>query len=164
MAHWGMFEVESAGGDVSAVNPFSGDADPSPILGNLPGSVRHRSRVAGPAVRRGWLEHGPGPDRRRGRDEFVAVAGTSCSICWRPSCAGCVDDHGNEAIFGGSYGWASAGRFHHAQSQMHRFLNCSAATPARVQHLQPRRYRRDLPHVVGDADWRLLRPAPRTGT
>ena len=34
--------------------------------------------------------------------------------------------HGNEAIFGGSYGsygWSSAGRFHHAQSQVHRFLN-----------------------------------------
>ena len=33
-----------------------------------------------------------------------------------------VDTHGNEAIYGGSYGWASAGRFHHAQSQVHRFL------------------------------------------
>ena len=35
-----------------------------------------------------------------------------------------VHTHGNEAIYGGSYGWASAGRFHHAQSQVHRFLNC----------------------------------------
>ena len=35
-----------------------------------------------------------------------------------------MDTHGNEAIYGGSYGWASAGRFHHAQSQVHRFLNC----------------------------------------
>ena len=33
-----------------------------------------------------------------------------------------IDIHGNEAIYGGSYGWASAGRFHHAQSQVHRFL------------------------------------------
>ena len=32
-------------------------------------------------------------------------------------------DFGNQAIFGGSYGWASAGRFHHAQSQVRRFLN-----------------------------------------
>ncbi len=31
--------------------------------------------------------------------------------------------HGNQAIFGGSYGWASAGRFHHAQSHLKRFLN-----------------------------------------
>jgi len=34
------------------------------------------------------------------------------------------DNYGNASIFGGSYGWASAGRFHHAQSQLHRFLNC----------------------------------------
>ncbi len=33
-----------------------------------------------------------------------------------------VDTYGNEALYGGSYGWASAGRFHHAQSQVHRFL------------------------------------------
>jgi biotin/methionine sulfoxide reductase len=36
-----------------------------------------------------------------------------------------VSDHGAQAIFGGSYGWSSAGRFHHAQSQVHRFLNCA---------------------------------------
>ena len=35
------------------------------------------------------------------------------------------DTHGPGAVFGGSYGWASAGRFHHAQSQIHRFLNTS---------------------------------------
>lgn len=34
-----------------------------------------------------------------------------------------VSTHGNQAIYGGSYGWGSAGRFHHAQSQVHRFLN-----------------------------------------
>jgi biotin/methionine sulfoxide reductase len=33
------------------------------------------------------------------------------------------DTHGAGGVFGGSYGWASAGRFHHAQSQLHRFLN-----------------------------------------
>ena len=34
-----------------------------------------------------------------------------------------IAQYGNTAIYGGSYGWASAGRFHHAQSQLHRFLN-----------------------------------------
>ena len=33
------------------------------------------------------------------------------------------DTHGNESIFAGSYGWASAGRFHHASTQLKRFLN-----------------------------------------
>ncbi|MGW8621600.1 hypothetical protein ACWGMN_21665 [Streptomyces albidoflavus] len=29
-----------------------------------------------------------------------------------------VDTYGNEAIYGGSYGWASAGRFHHARARL----------------------------------------------
>jgi hypothetical protein len=32
------------------------------------------------------------------------------------------NDFGNSAIYAGSYGWASAGRFHHAKSQLNRFL------------------------------------------
>jgi hypothetical protein len=31
--------------------------------------------------------------------------------------------YGNTAIFGGSYGWASAGRFHQANFQLYRLLN-----------------------------------------
>ncbi len=34
---------------------------------------RSEARVRRPAVRRGWLEHGPGPDERRGADEFVEL-------------------------------------------------------------------------------------------
>ena len=31
-------------------------------------------------------------------------------------------EHGNAAIMGGSQGWASAGIFHEARAQLHRFL------------------------------------------
>ncbi|GAA4477065.1 molybdopterin guanine dinucleotide-containing S/N-oxide reductase [Rhodococcus olei] len=122
MAHWGMFEAESDGGEVVAVRPFAGDADPSPILANAVGSVRHRSRVGGPAVRRGWLEQGPGPSDRRGADEFVAVSWDELTELLAGELRRVVDTHGNRAIYGGSYGWSSPGRFHHAQSQVHRFL------------------------------------------
>ena len=122
MAHWGMFEAESANGEVTAVHPFAGDADPSPILENAVGSVRHRSRVTGPAVRRGWLEGGPGPSGRRGADEFVAVSWNELTELLAGELRRVVDRHGNRAIFGGSYGWSAPGRFHHAQSQVHRFL------------------------------------------
>ncbi|KUI42704.1 molybdopterin oxidoreductase [Mycobacterium sp. IS-1590] len=110
-------------GDIYAVRPFDGDADPSPLLGNLPGSLRHRSRIATPVVRRGWLRDGPGPTTRRGADEFVAVTWDQLTELLADELRRVVDAHGNEAIFGGSYGWSSAGRFHHAQSQVHRFLN-----------------------------------------
>ncbi|MFC9788467.1 molybdopterin-dependent oxidoreductase [Rhodococcus sp. NPDC127528] len=122
MAHWGMFEAETVAGEVTAVHPYSGDGDPSPILANVVGSVRHRSRVTGPAVRRGWLERGPGPSGARGADEFVAVGWDELTELLASELRRVVDRHGNRAIYGGSYGWSSPGRFHHAQSQVHRFL------------------------------------------
>lgn len=122
LTHWGGFHADVAAGDISAVRPLAGDADPSPLLGNLPGSIRHRSRVTSPAVRRGWLEGGPGPSATRGADEFVAVSWDEVTGLIADELRRVVDKHGNEAIYGGSYGWASAGRFHHAQSQVHRFL------------------------------------------
>lgn len=122
LTHWGAFSADMHAGDIAAVTPFAGDTDPSPLLGNLPGSIRHRSRVASPAVRRGWLEHGPGPSSRRGADDFVAVSWDELTELLADELRRVVDTHGNEAIYGGSYGWASAGRFHHAQSQVHRFL------------------------------------------
>ena len=122
LTHWGAFHAQVADGDITAVQAPAGDADPSPLLGNLPGSLRHRARIAGPAVRRGWLDDGPGPTDRRGADDFVAVSWDELTELLSGELRRVVDTHGNEAIYGGSYGWASAGRFHHAQSQVHRFL------------------------------------------
>jgi len=122
LAHWGAFVADVRDGDIASVRADDGDEDPSPLLGNLPGSLRHTSRVTGPAVRRGWLDDGPGPSSRRGADEFVAVSWDELTELLADELRRIVDTHGNEAIYGGSYGWASAGRFHHAQSQVHRFL------------------------------------------
>jgi len=123
LTHWGAFRAEVDAGEIAAVRPDAADVDPSPLLGNLPGSVRHRARIAGPAVRRGWLRDGPGPSADRGADEFVAVSWDELVELLAGELRRVVDEHGNEAIYGGSYGWSSAGRFHHAQSQVHRFLN-----------------------------------------
>ena len=122
LTHWGAFSAEVADGEITAVTPFPGDTDPSPLLGNIPGSLRHESRITAPAVRRGWLRDGPGPTTVRGADEFVAVGWDEVLDMLAAELRRVVDTHGNEALYGGSYGWASAGRFHHAQSQVHRFL------------------------------------------
>ncbi len=124
LTHWGGFTASIDDGDVASVTPLTGDADPSPALGNLPGSIRHISRITGPAVRRGWLEDGPGPSARRGSDDYVAVTWNELTELTGAELRRVIDTHGNGAVYGGSYGWASAGRFHHAQSQVHRFLNC----------------------------------------
>ncbi|MBB2990185.1 biotin/methionine sulfoxide reductase [Mycolicibacterium iranicum] len=124
LTHWGAFSATVGDGDITSVRPLSGDADPSPALGNLPGSIRHTARITAPAVRRGWLDDGPGPSTRRGADSFVQVSWDDLTELLAGELRRVVDTHGNEAIYGGSYGWSSAGRFHHAQSQVHRFLNC----------------------------------------
>ncbi|BBZ34181.1 molybdopterin guanine dinucleotide-containing S/N-oxide reductase [Mycolicibacterium confluentis] len=122
LTHWGAFHADVADGDITAVTAPAYDTDPSPLLDNLVGSIRHRSRVAAPAVRRGWLEHGPGPTGARGSDEFVELSWPELTEVLATELRRVVDRYGNEAIYGGSYGWSSAGRFHHAQSQVHRFL------------------------------------------
>ena len=122
LTHWGAFHAAIEDGDIASVTAPAGDADPSPLLGNLPGSVRHRSRIAGPAVRRGWLDDGPGPTTSRGAEKFVSVSWDELTELLAGELRRVIDTYGNEAIYGGSYGWASAGRFHHAQSQVHRFL------------------------------------------
>ncbi len=151
-AHWGTFVAEvSADGRLLDVRPHADDPDAAPAIGNVADANRSRARVAQPAVRRRWLENGPGPDDRRGDpdDEYV-------ELDWDAAldlAAGELDrvrtDHGNEAIFGGSYGWASAGRFHHAQSQLHRFLNRIGGYTRSVDDYSRGASLVTLPHLIG---------------
>ena len=59
-----------------------------------------------------------------------------------------VREHDNTSIYGGSYGWASAGRFHHAQSQLHRFLNCIGGCTRSVNSYSTAAAQVILPHVA----------------
>jgi biotin/methionine sulfoxide reductase len=58
-------------------------------------------------------------------------------------------DHGSRAIYAGSYGWASAGRFHHAQSQVHRFLNVTGGYTRSVNTYSFAAAEVIVPHVTG---------------
>src|SRR5690606_19292259 len=59
---------------------------------------------------------------------------------------------GNRAILGGSYGWASAGRFHHAQSQLHRFLNLAGGYVSHSDTYSLGAGRVIMPHIVAPMD------------
>jgi biotin/methionine sulfoxide reductase len=151
-AHWGAFSVRWSHGQL-AVRPHPADPDPSPMLGNFPAALRHPARIARPMVRRGWLEHGPGRTDRRGRDEFVAVPWDRVLDLVAAELARVRDAHGLDAIFGGSYGWSSAGRFHHTQGQVHRFLNTVLGGCVRsVNSYSAGASTVILPHILGPAD------------
>ncbi|MDQ2682382.1 MAG: molybdopterin-dependent oxidoreductase, partial [Chloroflexota bacterium] len=122
-SHWGAFEAVVENGSVTGVVPWAGDQHPSPLLANIPGSTEHKARISQPHVRAGWLRDGSGPSDRRGSDELVPVSWDEALDLAATELRRVIEAHGNRAIYGGSYGWSSAGRFHHAQSQLHRFLN-----------------------------------------
>ena len=151
-SHWGAFGVRrDADGTVHAV-PHPADPAPSPLLRGVPGALRHPTRVRRPAVRRGWLEHGPGPTGRRGAEPFVELDWPEALDLVAAELARVRYEFGNQAVFGGSYGWASAGRFHHAQSQLHRFLAQFGGYTGSRNSYSLGTSLVLLPHVVGDAE------------
>jgi biotin/methionine sulfoxide reductase len=150
-SHWGAFGVRAGPDGQVTVTAHPGDPAPSPLIGNVPGGLRHQTRVARPAIRRGWLRDGPGPGDRRGRDPFVEVDWDTAVDLLAGELTRVRSQHGNEAIFGGSYGWASAGRFHHAQSQLHRFLGLFGGYTSSRNTYSYGTSQVLLPHLVGDA-------------
>jgi biotin/methionine sulfoxide reductase len=150
-SHWGAYRVQAGPDGEIVVTPHPEDPAPSPLLGNIPGALRHATRVRRPAVRRGWLEHGPGPSDRRGHDPFCEVSWDKALDLVAAELARVRGTYGAEAIFGGSYGWASAGRFHHAQSQLHRFLALGGGYVASRNTYSLGTSEVLLPHLVGGA-------------
>ena len=149
-SHWGVFSARWHNEQLE-VQPYPGDPDPNGVIDNFPAALRHRARIKQPMVRRGWLENGPGPDDRRGRDEFVPMAWDAVLDRLGDELGRVRDDFGPGAVFGGSYGWSSAGRFHHAQSQVHRFLNTTLGGYVRsVNSYSSGASSVLLPHVLGD--------------
>ncbi|MEO3795373.1 molybdopterin-dependent oxidoreductase [Nonomuraea sp. B10E15] len=147
-SHWGAFRARISGDDL-AVTPHELDARPSPLLGNLSGAHNHPARVLQPMVRRGWLADGPGPSSARGQDEFVRVDWPDLTAILATELERVITEYGNAAIFGGSYGWGSAGRFHHPQSQVHRFLNTIGGFTRSVNTYSTGASSVILPHVLG---------------
>jgi len=147
-AHWGAFSVLVRDREIEIL-PHPRDPDPSVLLGNIPASVSHKARVAQPMIRRGWLEDGPRPDGRRGIDEFVPIAWPEALDRVAAELDRVYTAHGPRAVFGGSYGWASVGRFHDAQHQLHRFLNLTGGFVRSVNSYSSGAASVLLPHVIG---------------
>ncbi|NWK97838.1 Asp-tRNA(Asn)/Glu-tRNA(Gln) amidotransferase GatCAB subunit C [Sphingobium lactosutens] len=150
-AHWGVYEV-SPGEDGAPLrlSPLRNDPDPNPIgLDQLHDDVA-RLRIARPAVRKGWLENRARTGR--GEEPFVDLPWDEALDIVAAEIARVRRDYGHHAIFGGSYGWASAGRFHHAQSQLHRFYNMLGGYVRSVDSYSLGAGRVLMPHVATSMD------------
>jgi len=162
--HWGLREiVEDAGGPV--LRPVAEDPHPNAIGLDQLSPALPSLRVRRPAVRESWLRGGPGTaGDKRGGGPFVEVEWDRALDLVAAELDRVRRIHGNGAIYGGSYGWASAGRFHHAQSQVHRFLNTIGGYVAHRNSYSLGAAHVILPHVVigmgtlmeAHTDWQTL--------
>jgi len=114
--------------------------DPTPRINPVTSPMRSMTKGLGrPPCRKGWLGTRQGwlPANLRHRPFlFACPMGRGAQIWPARKSNASVDHIANAAIFGGSYGCVSAGRFHHAKSQLpavseHR----SGALPTQVHTL-----------------------------
>jgi len=161
LTHWGAFEAVSDGERLTEVRPWRGDPEPVPLIGNVASAQHHPARLTWPYVRKGWLDHGPGAPGR-GDEPFVPVPWDTALDLLAGELRRVYRDHGAQAVYGGSYGWASAGRFHHAQSQVHRFLNCLGGYVRHVNSYSLGTSTVLLPYVIADVDVLLTRATAKS--
>ncbi|MGI3163773.1 molybdopterin-dependent oxidoreductase [Pseudooceanicola sp. 200-1SW] len=154
VTHWGSFRAEMEGGCPRRLVPLAQDPAPSPLGQSMIEGLDAPARILRPAVRASFLAareagrivpEGPG----RGREPFVELPWDEALDLAAAEIDRVRTQHGNRALYGGSYGWGSAGRFHHAQSQVHRFLNSVGGYTRSVQTYSYAAGETILPHVIG---------------
>lgn len=121
-SHWGVYSVVTDdGGAIVETTPFAADPHPAPLIKGLPEIVRGPLRIEQPHIRAGFLTKDRGS--RRGGDAFVPVSWDEALDLVAAELVRVKTQFGNEAIYGGCTGWASAGILHAAPTLLSRFLN-----------------------------------------
>ena len=121
---WGTYDAEVRNGRLKRLNDYANDPAPSIIGAGLVDAIDDEARIRRPMVRKSFLEKGSNSNKsERGSESFVPVSWETALDLAASEIDRVRRQHGNKSIFASSYGWASSGRFHHAQSQIHRFMN-----------------------------------------
>ena len=148
-SHWGLFDAEVEHNRVVGVRAFAADPHPSPIINTIPSAVHAASRIERPMVRQGWLAHGARATARGAASSPLwRCPGMRHSIWSLRNSSGSSQTYGNEAIYASS-GWASAGVFHNAPTQLYRFLNGFGGFVSQVTNYSFGAASVIVPHVVG---------------
>ena len=148
--HWGTYHARVKNGRLIDMQPFAEDTDPNEIGRGIVDVIDNPARITAPMVRKSWLETGPGSaPEKRGHDPFVEIDWPHANKLVAAELDRVIKQFGNESIFAGSYGWASAGRFHHAPGQLHRFLNCLGGYTKSVNTYSFAAAEVIVPHVIG---------------
>lgn len=150
LAHWGAFTAVVEDGRLVRCEPFEADPQPSAMLQSVAPMVYSDRRIQRPAIRRSWLAQREKSDGSlRGRDDFVEVGWDEALDLVASEVARVRAEHGAQGVFAGSYGWSSAGRFHHARTQVRRFYYSGGGCVDQTGNYSWGTAQFLLPHVIG---------------
>lgn len=150
LSHWGAFTAVVQDGRVARCEPSAHDLNPSPMIDAIPAMVHSPLRIARPAVREGWLrQRGRSDGAQRGAERFVEVSWETALGLVAGELSRVRAEHGAQGIFGGSYGWSSAGRVNHARTLLRRFLFAGGGCVDQVGNYSWGAAQTFLPHVIG---------------
>ena len=148
---WGTYDAEVEGGRLKQLNDYAADPAPSIIGAGLIDAIDDKVRVRRPMVRKSFLEKGLCSNKSdRGSEPFVAVSWDKALDLAASEIDRVRKHHGNKSIFASSYGWASSGMFHHAQSQIHRFMNLAGGYVRHKNSYSHAAAEVTLKHIVAD--------------
>ena len=150
-SHWGFFDAVVRDGRFVEARPFAHDPAPARLIAATPETVHSPARIDRPHIRKGWLE-GRRAGHARGGDPFIPVSWDRVTRILAEEVARTRAEHGANSIFGGSYGWSSAGRFHHARTQLQRYLALGGGFTTSVNAYSYATAQALLPHVLGDVE------------
>lgn len=153
LSHWGAFEADVSNGRLIAATPLKGSGADPDMIGALPQLVYSDKRIDRPHVREGWLQNREQSDGSlRGQDRMVPVSWDTALQLVAEELVRVRTDHGHKALFAGSYGWSSAGRFHHARSQVRRFFGAFGGYTDQVSNYSWGAAQFLLQHALGSHD------------
>ena len=160
-SHWGSYYAKVKNGKLIALEPYEKDLDPSLISEGMIDAIDDDLRIRKPHVRLGWYKDYlkefkqnekfalDRKRKKRGNDEFLEISWEEAIEIVSYELERVKTNFSNKSIFAGSYGWASSGRFHHAQSQLHRFFNCYGGYVKSVTTYSYAASETIIPHIIG---------------
>lgn len=151
LCHWGAFEAVVEDGRLIEARPWADGGADAAMIGAWPELLYGPARIRQPHVRRGFLERGRAAGGEgRGRDEMVPVPWEQALDLAARELQDAYAAGPPQGVFGGSYGWSSAGRFHHARTQLRRFLAATGGFTDQTANYSWGAAAALLPHVLGD--------------
>ena len=150
-AHWGAFTVDVADGRIVRLAPFAKDPHPNWMLRGTAELLSTPNRIKSPMIRHGFYkDRARSNPAGRGSEPFVRVSWDEAIGIVADELRRVKTQYGNRAIYGGSYGWQSAGKFHGAAQALQRLLALYGGYVSYVNTYSAPVLPVITPHVLGD--------------